>query len=427
MEKAEAKSTERKRPVTSNNVRRSLPSKRLKTGGEIASWSTVMTPELISKVAIFLNVGSELLNLCTIVGKVTSRIVRTAYLTDNLDYLDCHRLADVKKRVEHWMIVNRDWRSRCHGAKCAKNVRATLLKATDAKAMSFRWHLGDICYWNYYANKRSGGHQVIQDDAIVSINGISVFGMSPKRVEDILSDAAAEGKAIALKYMPRPALFFSNPLYAIRYDLVEVLKYMVQSKLFNVNDKKPIQSNGVPNDSSTEVVSLFWHSLDNHKWDRGFECFKYLLTLEETKVNEVHPVDGIAPIHFCCYEPSIPPHALQALLSNPRTRINARDSEGGTAIFILLIVQDDTTHKIRMEKLRSLLDAGADLTMPVANDDLRTPEEYVMILIEDEMDHLAAYYDEDPEILHEYMGILGMLRYFTRRIQRNNVADADVS
>ena len=79
-----------------------------------------LSAELLGKVASYTSLGDDLLNLCIVAGPRDCKVIRHAYLLNNLSYLQhalaayCRRSSKYWKlcqqRYLEWMEVNADWR-----------------------------------------------------------------------------------------------------------------------------------------------------------------------------------------------------------------------------------------------------------------------------------------------------------------------------
>ena len=187
-----------------------------------------LTTELIARVASFASYGADAMNICLAVGPKDSAIVRYTCLRNNMKYLEGRLEQYVNEEVDAeqvatyahaWMVVNTDWRKLC---------------TADNRA---------------------------QFD-IVSIEG------------ENNEDATFQFNTLAI---------FNNPSVAAEFDMVDVLKYLVEEVGINVNAH---EWNSYEGPTRPHLLAL---TFDND------ECFQYLINRDDLDVlsSWIHP-DGIA-------------------------------------------------------------------------------------------------------------------------------------
>ena len=424
-----------KRPADAdagNNAPAPASAKRPKKSAEVpedqqdASWSTVMTPELVGTVARFLDLGTpsrpDLTNLCLVVGKVTSRVVRKMYLSGNEWYLShlC-RIAYMNKEhtrqagMESWLEYNPDWWNRCVGAKSEKNVYSIALDQDVVKGLlvafkrsSSIWVLERSCACCDVPELPSGLEFGI-GDALLSVGGVDVRGMKKGEFHKIFQslNVVRDGK-IVLKYLPVSIRLFSDPLMATRYDLLAPLKHLVETGAVGVNE-------GYISDDTyfDEKENLIWFTLKPNNISDTCKCFENLLAVEGIDVNTEDPhSEGQRPIHSCAQSSDVFGSEALRLLVDSRIRtsleLNIQDDDGWTAIHYTLSSLDKSVHRAKMSKLKILLEAGADPNL--RSEMIGTPEEFLL-------GKLGFVINKEKEL--EIFEMVGMLRCYTLRRREN--------
>ena len=409
-----------KRPAdTGSNALPQASAKRPKTSAEVpedqqdASWSTVMTPELVGTVARFLDLGTpsrpDLTNLCLVVGKATSRVVRKMYLAGNEWYIShlC-RLAytnyEHKRQagMESWLEYNPDWRNWSIGAKSEKNVYSIALEPAVAKDLSFTRNHSNFVLRDSRIYCNAPGLEFGIGDALLSVGGIDVTGMESIELRKLItSDKVIHGGKIVLTYMPASIRLFSDPFEAITFDLVASLKHLIETGIVDVNQKYG---------SGSEEKAIIWFSLMNEFESESLGCFRYLLLVDGIDVNSDDPFDGERPIHYCAYADSIGTDTFKFFLDSQLTKVdlNAQDHSGSAAIHLLINPFTSQDHRNNMSKLKLLLEAGANPNLP--DGDGETPEQYLL-----ESLNLAEIKGKESEVYE----MVGMLRCYTLKRRQN--------
>ena len=415
-----------------NNAPAPASAKRPKKSAEVledqqdASWSTVMTPELIGTVARFLDLGTpsrpDLTNLCLAVGNVTSRVVRKMYLSGNEWYLShlCRVAYDTGQHtrqagMESWLEYNPDWRNRCVGAKSEKNVYSITLDQDVVKDLHFsrnysRWFLDggedEDNFVSYDKPKNVPvGLEFGVGDAVLSVGGFDVAGMMAGAFYKLLrsGNVVQDGK-IVLEYLPASIRLFSDPLVAAKYDFFAPFKHIIETGAVGVNEAYMYDEF-----YSNDKVNLIWFTLGPLNISGTCKCFEYLLAVEGTNVNIEDPYGDVGQrlIHFLAQSNgSVAFEALRLLTdSHKRTGLdlNAQDEDGWTAIHYMFSLLDTRHHKTKMSQLKLLLEAGADPNLPDANGE--TPEQF---LLKSPNKYLSNTWLE-PEVDEA----IGMLRRYT--------------
>ena len=372
------------------SVKRPKKSAEISEDQQDASWSTVMTPELIGTAARFLDLGTpsrpDLTNLFLAVGRDTSRVVRKMYLAGNEWYIShlCRVAYENEKHrkqagMESWLEYNPDWRNRSIGAKSEKNVYSFTLEPSVAQELGFgrsgsNWVLEESFACSDTPEDIPSGLAFGIGDALLSVGGFDVAGMKCVDFFNLLeSDKVIQDDKIVLKYLPASIRLFSDPLMATRYDLLAPLKHLVETGAVGVNEAFG---------SNDEKENLIWFTLKPSNCSNTCECFMYLLSVEGIDVN-IENCEGDRLIHLCSLSnDGFDPEALRLLVdSRDRTGVdlNAQDNYGWTAIHCILSSLDTSDHKTKMSKLKLLLEAGADPNL--SDEDGETPEQYLLRVV----------------------------------------------
>ena len=401
-----------KRPAdTGSNALPQASAKRPKTSAEVpedqqdASWSTVMTPELVGTVARFLDLGTpsrpDLTNLCLVVGKATSRVVRKMYLAGNEWYIShlcrlAHTNYEHKRQagMESWLEYNPDWRNRSIGANSEKNVYSIALEPAVVKDLDYVRNQSNIVLGGSRIYCNAPGLEFGIGDALLSVGGIDVTGMESIELRKLItSDKVIHGGKIVLTYMPASIRLFSDPFEAITFDLVASLKHLIETGIVDVNQEY----------GDIEKKTFIWFSLMNDFGSHSIDCFRFLLSVDGIDANVEDPHDGERPIHYCAYSDEIGTDVLKHFLDSQLTKLdlNAQDHGGSTALHLLINPFAAQDHRKSMSKLKLLLEAGADPNLP--DGDGETPEQYLLSLLNsDETKGKESEIDEAVGMLRRY-------------------------
>lgn len=395
------------------------------TDQQDASWSTVMTPELIGTVARYLDLGTpsrpDLANLCLVVGRDTSRIVRKVYLAGNEWYLShLYRVAYERKKhrkqdgMESWLQYNPDWRNRCVGAKSEKNVYSIALAPTVVqdlhfKRLGFNWLLADSSACSDALEEIPSGLAFGIGDALLSVGGFDVTGMKKDDFYNLLKSVKVtqEGK-IALKYLPASILLFSDPLVAAKYDFLAPFKFLIETGAVGVNEA--FVSTKISND---EKENLIWFTVGPNNISSTCTCFEYLLSVEGIDVNTEDVGEDRLIRHCSDSNDVFSLEALRLLVDSRNLTsldLHVRDRVAGwTVIHCVTSAFSRNDHKTKMSKLKLLLEAGAHPNLP--DDFEETPESYLLETLNLYKNKGKESEEEESEIYE----IVGMLRCYTLR------------
>ena len=175
-------------------------------------------------------------------------------------------------------------------------------------------------------------------------------------------DAALPDKngKICLRFMRAIDALFAYPAKVIGCDLVDVLRFMIEEKIAEPNMwVKSLEIDGVHDKHSLLNFALVHQSMN---------CFRYLLTLPETDINarswmSTQKEDGAVIdheniVHACFYTDDISPIYLKEIIGCSCVDLDARNSEGETALCKGCRIEDIGDQTIA--KIRLLLEAGAD-------------------------------------------------------------------
>ena len=182
--------------------------------------AAVLTMELIARVASFVPYGSDSMNVCLAVGPKDSAIIRHTCLRNNMKYLT-HRLKQyVDDEVDNeqvttyalaWMTINTDWRKFCTADNREKFASVSVEDEEN------------------------------EEHTIFKVNTLALF---------------------------------NNPLVAIEFNLVDVLKHLVEEVGIDVNAHK----------WNTYVDSGRRHMLAFAVRQENLSSFKYLIERDEIDV-----------------------------------------------------------------------------------------------------------------------------------------------
>ena len=391
-----------------------------------ASWSTVMTPELVGTVALFLDLDlfytpscqsrPDLTNLCLAFGRDTSRVVRKMYLAGNEWYLRhlyststayINREHKRQAGMESWLEYNPDWRNLCAGANSEKNVYRITLEQAVVKELFFDlsgsyWVLEDSFDCFDAQEDVPSGLAFGIGDALLSVGGVDVTGMKEDDFRNLLeSDKIIQDGKIVLKYLPASIRLLSDPLMATRHDFLAPFKHLIEAGAVGVNEAFfPTET---PND---EKENLIWFTLGPHNGSSTCKCFEYLLSLEGIEVNTSAGTDGQRPIHFCAHSSDVFSFEALRLLVDSRNRtgidINVQDVDGWSAIHYIISFLDKSNHRAKMSKLKLLLEAGADPNL--RSEGMGTPEQFLLGILDS---------SNNREKKSEIYEMVGMLRRYT--------------
>ena len=194
------------------------------------SQKTTLSIEMVGKVASFADYGDDLMSICKAVGRRDSAVIRHACLRNNMGFLQRtlenyvddrtgSRCDNCKSNIRVWMEINTDWRKHC-----------SLVRTEDDE---LRRYIRRPRHWN------EKGDEVLRTD---------------------------------------PLLLFNNPAVAIEFDLVDVLKHLVEVIDIDVNGYGWGGLKGGVSGCHLLVGAMFE--------PRGvcLECFKYMLSREDIDV-----------------------------------------------------------------------------------------------------------------------------------------------
>ena len=157
------------------------------------------------------------------------------------------------------------------------------------------------------------------------------------------SERPGEDGKIALRLVGVLHTIFASPPLAVLRGLADVLKYMVEEGIIEINDRFLLHSGLSP-------VPLLFHAISA---DNGFDSFEYLISFENINVNAGNTGDGMKLIHCCVAKDRVPVKILKVLLRHPNVEVNALTPWGSTALFFACTKAD-------VAKVSELLQGGAD-------------------------------------------------------------------
>lgn len=282
--------------------------KKCKTdGGAVASGTRrttrsqipCLSTETIAKVSSFANHGDDLMNICVATGVKDSNVVRQVCLRNNLNYI-C------------WVLEGRIKK---------KNATAFFRRRNQVHVWMNINH-----DWRRYCSKEKVSHPM--------------YSNASSRSSESL-------------------VLFNNPVVAIEFGLVSILKHLVEVIGIDVNCYKWC-SYAFPGRKQHLVASAaIMSTVDS-------ACFEYFLTRSDVDFDATHfntdPARTLCV--WTCAFVNASEEVFQTMLQHPGFNVNGHDSLDRHYLWLAVScchsLASGEVQKLRIGNLKRLLDAGAD-------------------------------------------------------------------
>ena len=269
--------------------------------------------EMVAKVATFAKYGDDLMNICLAVGPTDATIVRYTCLRNNMDYLErtlekfsapstmggirSPVLIRSKEDIAAWMAVNTDWRKLC----------------------------------------------------------------SKERTEDDeLSTPRYKNEEGEIVFRTDPLIIFNNPVVAIEFCTVDILKHLVEEVGIDINACK---WNGL---IAVKKYHLLFNAMGVAEAAKNPSCFNYLISLRDINVSPMTTEASQTPAWCFAYASHCSCKTFRAVVEHPSFDAN-RPVEVAGQVFTPLFYafrrtvgeQNLAERQKRVEKFKILLHVGA--------------------------------------------------------------------
>jgi len=296
------------------------------SGGTMTSFS----PELMARVAMFAHPSdSELMSICLAVGPIISRLIKHDYLQNNTQYLE----RTLKVFLNNCRFFNR------------KDEKSELARCCRKAGENHMAWMTINCDWK--AN--------VKDNLMEELKLATMQGS-------------------ILRFTFHPYVAFNNPAVAIQFGLMDVLKYLVEEKVININALRWSPFTSTPTSDETPV-SLLRYSMGLGHCSKQIEIYKYLLGRDD-----VNFVGGHANPKLSIFPQAVESgddDLLRLLIDHPRFGVNSCVASwwGGYQFVTPLVRVISYSHGSGLwsdydwflRVLRMLVEAGADPTLVCPN------------------------------------------------------------
>jgi len=384
----------RSRECICNNMN----TKQFKTG--IPTLPRALYGEIASFLELRLNavdddyIEGDMMNFCIAIGKEAANVVRLSYLRNNEDYLLSAIVYRVDDQVRHWMNANPQWQVLCESATSFKMIKTITISKKNPPIFSIVSSPETIAYVEYEDDSKTTLKCRI--DGVVDIReGYFIYGdyyVCPKKAEHYIRNDL-KSRDFNLSYIDAYGLF-SDPDEVVNFDLLPVLKTMIERGYLSMNDTLKLRllrfemrliskadrrtirrayrrDDLSANDLCGIELPLVAHTIRM----MADSCFDYLVSLPDLqcdaeftcpwskcKTNIIfHIIRSIisrARLHAKNSEAMLSklPNWLEAILTHPNApNINARNHEGFTALQLVC----QSYRSFNAETLQVLLENGA--------------------------------------------------------------------